>query len=197
MGWEVDTDVAASVGANPIGNFSDFLVQGNSIDALMANYGDFAFAVGTKHYQSPFWRAYRQIRKVLDTSVDGIEASVLWTNIFRMDFKGGSVWANSTRDEFSAIQKCGRGLLSKEIRILQPDFMVFFTGPNYNSELEQEFIGLSYTKINTHDVSRSAWLSHPVFHEAKVVRTYHPRYLQTSKQWKVLDKIVQTIKNGN
>lgn len=174
-------------------SFLDFQAYEDSIDALLRNYEQFNFAFGTKYYGSPFWSAYRQIRRAVDDGdVDGIKTSVLWTNLFKVDFEEGSVLKAGTRQRY-LIQSAFRGRLTTEIRILKPDALVFFTGPNYNFELESEFEGLSLKRFNEHDVSRSALLKHSSFGNALAIRTYHPRYLRTNRQWSVVDKIARQL----
>jgi len=171
-----------------IHTLSKFKFAPDSVDVLMHEYAQWNFALGSRPYGSPFWKAYRQIRRSFDDKLDGLETATLWTNLFRVDLDEGSVVNNSIGDELEAIQKINRGLLSKEIAILNPTAVIFFTGPNYNVELEQEFTDISYKRLNDHELTRSARLLHPTL-PTTAIRTYHPAYLQRSNQWGVIDKI--------
>ena len=68
-------------------------------------------------------------------------------------------------------------LLEREIAILAPDVVVFFTGPSYNGLLAATF---PEAMLEAGSLSRAKPVSrviHPAL-PAKTFRTYHPNYLQ-------------------
>lgn len=201
-GWGAGTESDKSIDSPPVFSLDKFLEVGNSIDVLLRGYLQFEFALNTPYYGSPFWRAFREFRTQFDRSVDGIESSVLWTNIFRMNIDGvkgsksGSVYNNTTWDEFYKVQELNRHILSKEIEILKPEAIVFFTGPNYDIELEAEFQGVSFQRFGDREVRTVALLEHEDFSDAVALRAYHPNYLQMSGQWAVIDEIKSYIANN-
>ena len=118
LGWGVDAGEIGNEKYGPINTLSEFIAEDCSVDALLAQYSKFAFGDKYKYSGSPFWSAFRQLGP---TSVEGsaiTKNSVLWSNIFRMDFhkkgcKGGSVYKNTESwDEFFEIQELGLGLLN-------------------------------------------------------------------------------------
>jgi hypothetical protein len=175
-----------------ISSFVDFLTVDNSVEAMMHGYKVFEFSrYQPNNYRSPFWRAYRQIRRNFDSEVDGLNTAVLWTNLFRMSLDGGSVVNNGTIEEIKCIQRATFGLLRSEIEILKPNVVLFFTGPYYNDTLYAEFVDLQLVDFSGHDLSRTSWLQHPLLPNNSL-RTYHPGYLSHG-HWQLVDKIEQAI----
>ena len=59
---------------------------------LLERYKQFEFARhNPTNRAGAFWKAYRKIRGAIDSTIDGFETSVLWTNLWRMDYEGGPV----------------------------------------------------------------------------------------------------------
>jgi hypothetical protein len=125
--------------------------------------------------------------------VEGEDArrAVMWSNLFRVDWNGGSV----LKAEPQALQKIGaaqRSLLRDEVAILQPGSVVFLTGPNYDFELKAEFNDVEFHTVDCIPIRRLARLSHPGL-PFKSFRTYHPAYLSRSKSWNLIAQIARHI----
>ena len=175
----------------PIPDFSAFKAAPVSVTAMVHGYKMFEFARHQpENYRSPFWRAYRQCRTMLGEAKDGIETSVLWTNLFRMSLDGGRV-LNGSETEVTQLLDAGKELLRREILILRPTAVVFFTGPDYNSALYTTFPSMEVTDFNGHDSSRTAKVSHPDLPN-RAWRTYHPNHLSFRK-WHILDQVYDAI----
>jgi hypothetical protein len=174
-------------------DFNNFKNYHTSVEALMHLYKIFEFSLHQRqNYNGPFFRAYREVRKSVENNVDGINTSVLWTNLFKMSFDGGSVNV-ATEKEREEILDVSRGMLHKELETLKPDVVVFFTGPQYNDSLYSIFNGVEKISYLGYDPEKTAKLSHD-FLPKNTWRTYHPSYLQRSKKWEVIDNICDDIK---
>lgn len=100
LGWDFGPNSYYEWPYDPIKNWRDFKRVQNSVLAMVHAYKIFEFArYQLENYRSPFWRAYRQFREAAGESRDGMETSVLWTNLFRMSLDGGSVIKNGSREE--------------------------------------------------------------------------------------------------
>ncbi|MCX5722047.1 MAG: hypothetical protein NT179_08475 [Nitrospirae bacterium] len=171
----------------PIKHLSEFVNLANRIGVLMKGYRDFEFA---KHqvpeHRSPFWRAFRHLGASPDVSV-------LWTNLFRVSFKGGSVIQNTSPGELNHILSTQKGLLEKEVRLLQPTAVVFFTGPYYDCALRNEFADVSFHPVQGHEERQFAQLRANSL-PTQSYRTYHPNYLARSRErWTWLNQFAQLI----
>ena len=184
-----------------INSFYDFRRTPDSIKTLQSAYVRFCFAKGhRKNENSPFWRAYRKIRASFDASSEGIETNVLWTNLYRCSNDGKSWYGKNNEKERKLVENALREILLREIDVLKPTAIIFFTGPRYDSYLKESVDGdVVNAKIDdrfsTRQLAelRSNRLSMPIF------RTYHPNYLQRAKEEKyreVIALIVHEIRDG-
>ncbi|WP_313551199.1 hypothetical protein [Pseudomonas sp.] len=193
LGWDFHADSYYPWPYPAIATLTDFANYPHSVEALSQGYLEFEFA---KHqpanYRGPYWRAYRQIRAALGEEADGRNTSVLTTNLFRMSLEGASVVYNGTADEIARVRELSKDLLRKEIEILKPSAVIFFTGVRYNKHLEAEFPECFTSDFHGYDQRRTSLISHPSL-PLLSVRTYHPAYLQRSSNWKIIDQIIEAI----
>ena len=191
LGWNFRKGQHYKWPYDPISSFKDFKMIDDSINAMVHGYSFFEFAKHHRNYSSPFWRAYRQVRKKIGDEIDGINTSVLWSNLFRMSLDGGSVIKNGSLEEISNIRTSSAGLLKAEIKILNPTSIIFFTGPDYNNSLYSEFENSTLIPFKSYDINQTSYVKHEVLPE-KTIRTYHPGYLNRGK-WDIVNQIIETI----
>lgn len=192
LGWDFDAGSYYDWPYPSICSFKDFKSVPNSVEAMVYGYKIFEFSrYQPDNYRSPFWRAYRQIRRNFDNEIDGFDTAVLWTNIFRMSLDGGSVIKGGTIEEIQRIREATSGLLRNEIKILKPDVVIFFTGPDYNDTLYSEFNDMELYDFHGNDLSRTAWIGHSYL-PAISLRTYHPGYLNRG-HWELIDIIERAL----
>lgn len=183
MGW----------GFDPIHSWGDFKRMDNSVQTMVDGYRNFEFARHKpEHHNSPFWCAYRHFREVHGDEQDGVETSVLWTNLFRMSLDGCSIIKEGTSEEITQLADASRDVLLAELRVLGPTSVVFFTGPNYDRTIDAILPGLARHVVDGFDIRVLAQLVHADL-PVKAWRTYHPAYLRRSKQWQVIDALANSI----
>ena len=170
-----------------------------SIVKLQDAYDDFCFSeTSKKHKNSPFWRAYREIRKAFDSCVEGIETNVLWTNLYRCSNDGKSWYGKKDASARESVEKALQGILWEEIKILEPTDIIFFTGPRYDRYLKQSLNGnVEFAPIDDRYSTRQ--LAKFCINELSIpgFRTYHPNYLQRSKNWQVIDLLIKEVGCSN
>lgn len=172
----------------------DALGDLNSVDRLAKRYVH--FDLGDEYpslARTPFWRAHRQIANTL---CHGDKYAVLWTNISPVSIwrERGSfsmVW-NLSEKERKSISTWQQGRLLGEILELKPDVVVFFTGPNYDEYLEREFLGVQFENFWRDEIRTIAKLTHS-FLPSKSFRTYHPAFLSRSRQWEIVDTLIEDV----
>lgn len=192
LGWDFRSGWYYDWPYESIANWHDFKFSHGSVAAMVHGYKIFEFSRHQpENYRSPFWQAYRQFRTALGEQRDGIETSVLWTNLFRMSLDGGSVMKGSP-EEVEQIREASRAVFLAELGILNPTAVVFFTGPNYNETLYSFFPGIEILSFNGRNPHKSARLTHPSL-PSMAWRTYHPKYLSFSQQWGIIDEILANI----
>lgn len=170
-------------------NFAEFLAFSSSIEALVDLYGQFEFALhNRKNYSRPFWKAYRQIRRAIDGTVDGFETSVLWTNLWRMDYQRCPVHTHSeVKMPVWNLQK-NMSLLAREISILEARGVIFFVGRNNWWFLKDAFPDLEIRRFGNFDEKVVSWVSARGLPQLSAY-TYHPAYLARLRRWDVIDAL--------
>ena len=119
----------------------------------------------------------------------------MWSNLNRMDFKGGRPEDNIANEIAENLP-----LLLQEIKICRPDIIIFLTGPCYNYD---DLIGYNFDKYKSQIVSNEFKERELVRLElphtnAKAYRTYHPgayraNHPSTLCRPERQDKIIKTI----
>jgi hypothetical protein len=169
--------------ANECGNKAVF---SGKIERTIKVYDD--FYLSNKMYNSPFWNEFRRIKK---ESGKVRKVSVAWNNIVKIGKLGtGNVPA------INKITKNHFNVIAKEIEILKPDVLVFFTGPVYDSFIEDYLGKFDKKPIEGFETKQLCEIEFKTDHGIrKALRTYHPFYLYRNKIRK--EFIEAVIKNLN
>jgi hypothetical protein len=165
----------------------DFLENDDAIEALCWTYQQFAFANGPlrPRLNSPFWQAFREIEQWPGEGV-------MWSNLLRVDYKADSIlYADQNQRE--AILRQQGAIVVDELRALAPDVCVFFTGPKYDTTLENSFGNIEFSQITGAPQRELARLRHIALPQQHSYRTYHPNYLSQSKKWGYIESIHSAI----
>lgn len=175
-----------------IRTWEEFRVRDGAVELLMSWYAQFAFAAGhPKNRGSPFWSAFRELAHATGSDVSSTNSSTLWTNLFRVDWHGGSV-LGAAQDRLSDLMNLSGEVLVREIEALEPTAVVFFTGPRYDFALDAAFTSLKRFEFAGYPTRTLSQLEHPQLPRLSF-RTYHPAYLSRSRQWEVISSIAQAI----
>jgi hypothetical protein len=186
MGWGFRQSPLYDWPYPPIFCYRDFFACDQGVEALMHGYREFNFAAKQpENYGSPFWRAFRKLGESYATEP-------LWSNLFRFSVDGGSVIRNCSDQELKIVLESQKGLLEKEIQVLEPSIVVFFTGPDYDFALRSEFDDVAFEPITADKAGQFDWVRSEGLTK-KCIRTYHPGYLQRSGRWQWLDELTHMI----
>jgi hypothetical protein len=136
------------------------------VDALMTVYKD-EFQRGANYKRTPFWRFIRGLEPML-----GIEPTeILWGNIHKCDRNGDRPFGLEAelRQRFP--------VLTEEIRIGNPDVVLFFTGINGQNDdfIRDWFPGYERFEVLGSD-GRLAMIKHPHLPN-RTFKMDHPNYL--------------------
>jgi len=174
---------------NGWGNYLGQHETDDNVEELMALYRK--FHLGEKYLPAPFLNACRTICRRLNPGSSDL--SFIWTNLVKVDQCGRRPCQeveNRVSQSFP--------VLIDEIGILNPDAVIFFSGPNYDSRISAIF-GLNFDdisqQVDNFELRRLALLVHRCL-PAKSYRTYHPSYLRRKGlEGTIVDKICDLI-NG-
>jgi hypothetical protein len=168
----------------PIGNFWEFSRAKHGVVAMRKLYRWYAMGRVYPKLNSPFWRGFRAI----DATINGAADTALWTNVFKVNVNG-SVMKNCRAADVSALQRAQKGLLAGEIAILKPDIVIFLSGPRYDSAIRCEFPDMKISTFSRRLPESSVGVVRAEGLPLRTVRTYHPEYLQRSRQLGLLSEI--------
>lgn len=70
-------------------------------------------------------------------------------------------------------------ILEEEIKIINPDIVLFLTGPNYDFDIQKQLNGVKFKEVANYDVKQFARVEHKVLPKNSF-RIYHPGYLRRS-----------------
>jgi len=180
-----------------INSFSDFRKMPDSIAKLQDAYVHFRFAKSKANRRnSPFWRAFREIRERCDSNScsEEFETNVLWTNLYKCDNDKKSWYSKNSARARQSVEKALQGVLLKEIDVLKPTGIIFFTGPRYDDYLNRSLNGnVSISPMDDRFPPRQ--LAKLCVNGLSILafRTYHPNYLLRSKNWHVIDLIIKEL----
>ena len=169
---------------DPIENFWEFSQAKHGVGAMWNLYRWYALGRVHPRLNSPFWRGFRAI----DSAINGTQDGALWTNVFKVNVNG-SVMQNCKAAEVAALQRAQKGLLTEEIAILNPDIVVFFSGPRYDSAIRSEFPDMEISALSRRVPASAVGVVRAAGLPVRTVRTYHPEYLQRSRQLGMLSVI--------
>ncbi|ADG82309.1 uracil-DNA glycosylase family protein [Thermincola potens] len=156
------------------------------VESLLELYNK--FDLGRHYSSSPFWQASNELFKLLNQGTD--ERGFLWSNLIKID-------RQNKRPGFRVEEVLQRlALLPKEIRIANPEIVIFFTGPNYDDCINSTFDGIKYEQISdTYPLLALAKLIHSEL-PVHSYRLYHPNYLRRSKRWELIYFLASYINNN-
>lgn len=139
-----------------------------NIQDLLRNYEEFNF--GESYYSTPFWNVIRKIESIL-----GVDTfSIVWSNLNRCDFQR----ERPDEDLELELHECFP-VLREEVEILEPDILLFFSGPDFDQHIYRSFPGCQLSPVPGFEERELARMEHRAcpYH---AYRTYHPKYLRMS-----------------
>lgn len=160
---------------------ADFFREPDSIEALTEGYRRFDFAARQPvNHRSPFWRYFRDLKAA--ASASGEAVSMASSNIVRCSVcnSEGVTLESLTPEERRTYLNWQHGLLTAELRELDPTLIVFVSGPDYDQYLVEEFGDVRFKPIVGFDKRQAARVEAPALN-APAYRTYHPKSLQIQR----------------
>lgn len=164
----------------------------DAVDRLMGHYRDFNLSIGTELKGTPFWVYSHKLNRALNGS--GRERCFVWTNLFKVD--SWSKNRNAATRPGADVERILRrhfNVLPLELKLLRPQVLVFFTGPNCDDEIQFAFPGVRFAGIAETGERSLARLSHPSLPEL-TFRTYHPKHLNLKWQ-DLLPRLLRAIRD--
>lgn len=149
-----------------------------SITELQSTYSDFMTSDSSKN--SPFWSFIKNWMHSIKEANPESSLSMVWNNIHKL----GRV--EDTGAPSSTIQDIAYKdfeIFEKELEVLKPNMVVFFTSHRYDNALEKHLPGIKFFPLKDYSENQIVLCSHPSLPSTSI-RTYHPGYLNRLKPGK-------------
>jgi len=114
-------------------NYKVFCSSDKKIQIYLEEYGNFDFGIfknQSKKYNSPFMNEFR---KIVKRCSGDIHRSVLWLNINMFDYNKCSIFL-AQKEIQAFIFQVQKRLFVDQLKILEPNVIIFFAGINTNYE---------------------------------------------------------------
>jgi hypothetical protein len=161
----------------------------NTVNVFMNHYSCFlSEKLNKRGIDSPFWIANKKIFNGLK----GKKFEILWNNVYKIGNKLTD--QNRPHSTIRELENNYFDVIAEEIKILKPNVLVFFTGPNYETRVQKKFKIISTQGLSA-SVSNEALAKLTLENGITSYRTYHPNYLQQKKK-DYLKLIIDEIKAG-
>jgi hypothetical protein len=171
------------------------------VDDIINDYDDFFNTKYCYQYGGQFWNMVKYVIECLKSKNKNKKIEYLWNNLVKMGKNGKGfpyIWYNDV------IKPYFNEVILKEITILKPDFIIFFTGPNstngpYDTVLNEVFNNPHRKPIEGFVEDELCEIEIPCV--KKAFRTYHPTFLlhnnknRSYKEYmqKIIDEIINKM----
>jgi len=157
---------------------------GITVEEILDKYENFFNTKCCYSYAGQFWNGVKHFINSYKKKNSDISVDYLWNNIVKMgiDNKGFpyAFYENIVKPNLNQ-------LINKEIEILKPDNIIFFTGPNYDEIIDDVFN--KPDRIEIQGYTKRELCEIKITNVKKAIRTYHPNYLYRND----IDKYYKTI----
>ena len=171
-----------------------FVGQESGIGKLTDDIDDLMGRVTYQDPRSPFWKALWDISNALNPGLED-KPCFLVTNVSKYSIDGRRI---HHQEDINFILRY-LNLLPKEIALAQPDCVVFFTGPEFDEQMQEQFNEtLTFKSLHNHIPPKElALVQGKQFSKSmRLYRTYHPNGLQFHRKWEYIQNIIEHIRSG-
>ncbi len=160
----------------------------NTIDGLLKGYDDFFNDDYCYTYGGQFWNGVSCFISKISEKYPNKKIRYIWNDIVKI---GKYESKGMPPDYIYKIEREHFSVIQDELRIIKPNFILFFTGPNYDRIIKDNFGILDYEPLlpyNTRQISKFK------IGDILSIRTYHPNFLWRNDIGSYFDSIINEIK---
>jgi hypothetical protein len=159
------------------------------LDDCINHYKDFNLCKKGKY--TTIWRYMYEVKNILMPESIG-KSNFLWSNVSKF-CKAESGKALDMYD-FKLLHDNFK-VLEEEIKITQPDVVIFFTGKLWDEKIqyvlsEEITFEKMHSEVSVDDLARVHGSNLPL----KTYRVGHPQSMQLKKQWHIMEKVIEDIR---
>ncbi len=153
------------------------------IEPLLDLYEHFYLENRCYSYGGQFWNGINRFKQHLKLSeID--KSAFVWNNVVKI----GKCGKGNPIKEVLDIQKHYFNVITTEIEILRPNYLVFFSGPNYDYLIKELITPVGFSAITNFKERQLCILETPF--NIRALRTYHPNFLWRNDINKYFEEII-------
>jgi hypothetical protein len=137
---------------------------------------------------SPFWNGIVRFRAMLGAKYPNKRIHYVWNNIIKI---GKETDAGPPPANIYAAEREWFHVIPDEVKILRPNVLLFFSGPNYDDAIRDNFGEVAYAAVPPYAEKQLAKITISDIDFA--FRTYHPGYLMRNNINDYLHTIVKEV----
>jgi hypothetical protein len=141
-------------------------------------------------YGGQFWNLVKKFIEDMQVANKGAKLSYIWNNVIKMGLGRNNPGTTPYWYE-TIIKPHFNALIIKEIEILQPDFLVFFCGPDYDWRIGDIFG--NPPKKPVEGFSGRELCEFVIPNVKKAFRTYHPGFLYRNNSFRPYTDFIGTM----
>jgi hypothetical protein len=156
------------------------------------------FELGTK-YGKAFWNTVHYINREVNQTNDD-DLCYLWSNVSKYAYYEAPIGRRGVALSMADFEWINNrfNVLEEEVKIVNPDVVIFLSGPNYDCEIEaQTGSGLVFNQLTKSIPSRQLARITNTKWNAKTYRTYHPNYYERGFCANYVELIIADILDCN
>jgi hypothetical protein len=161
-----------------------------SLEALMDQYYEFCYNGGKEEHGGHFWNAIKNFMNLLKNKFPTKEIYPIYNNIIKigkMEEKGRPSL------DILHLENKYLNVIKDELNILKPDIIIFFTGPNYDDQIELKLGDVIDNKFSIPDFSTRQLCRVNLNENCIAFRCYHPNFLYRNNIRDYFDSILKEI----
>jgi len=144
----------------------------NDIKHIISIYEDFFSSKHCFKYGGQFWNGISRFLKMLELQNPNKSIEFIWNNVIKV---GKSGKKGKPPEYIYHVEKENFRILNEEMQILQPNLVLFLSGPYYDNILIEQFKDIGFQNIEEYQQKQIAKVN--LLNCDSAFRTYHPNYL--------------------
>jgi hypothetical protein len=161
----------------------------NNHQPIIDNYESFFNGGECWSYGGQFWNGVSRFVNRLQTEYPDKKIKLVWNNIIKIGIYNHKGFPP---DYIYEVEREHFSVIKEELQIIKPNIVLFFTGPNYDSIVHDNFGILDKQALSPFSERQISKVELAGVDFA--FRTYHPNYLWRNDIDKFFDTIIEEIK---
>jgi len=160
----------------------------DDLESIINAYQDFFGTDYCYSYGGQFWNGVNRFRSMLQEKYPDKKIRLVWNNLVKT---GKSDGRGMPPDYIYQIERNNFEVIKEELKIVNPNVVLFLSGPNYDKIIKDNFGALKYESLAPFSERQLSKIT--LDSVDFCFRTYHPNYLWRNNINTYFDRILKEI----